>query len=190
MVTNIDRAALVSRNVTLKTVTLATARLDSSVDPLDEGREGGAADVRYRGRYEIRDPDHVHVFIDLVLLVTETDDETSEEDEIEEEAPAPVLELEATYQLVYTLKKANTYPEDALQFFAEINGTYNVWPYWRELAMTVSGRVGIPAVVVQVFRPRARELAPEEQETLDLGDAEPDKTVEPKGGADEVDDSS
>ncbi len=39
-----------------------------------------------------------------------------------------------------------------LKAFANVNGTYNVWPYFRELVQSMASRVGMPPIVVPVYR--------------------------------------
>lgn len=153
-VTNISRAGLVSRQVELDAVNLHTANVTSRVNPLDTPAE---LDVRqeYRARYEriSRHPHHLFVYVELRFTVRDVEGESSE---------GCALELTATYQLVYSLKEEpSEFPEDALRFFAELNGAYNVWPYWRELVQSVSGRVGLSAIVVPVFRPLVKAVEPE-----------------------------
>lgn len=150
MPTNMERAGLIARQVELHSVSLYRAEVTSHVDPLDPPEE---LQLRqgYRARYELpkRHPEHLFVYVDLNLAAsTPTEDEAN---------PDRVV-LDATYLLVYTLKPEAEKPEDALQHFAELNGTYNVWPYWRELVQTVTGRVGLASIIVPVFRPRSRKI--------------------------------
>jgi len=77
-----------------------------------------------------------------------------------------LVELTAIFLATYRLEGAHAYPHDALQHFAELNGTYNVWPYWRELVQSFAGRAGLPDIVVPVFKPRVRELASQEELAL------------------------
>jgi hypothetical protein len=161
MPTNMERAGLIARQVELHSVSLYRADVASHVDPLAPPEE---LQLRqgYRARYEMpkRHPEHLFVYVDLNFAASApTGDDTG---------PDRVV-LEATYLLVYMLKADAEKPEDALQHFAELNGTYNVWPYWRELVQTVTGRVGLAAITVPVFRPRARnlEVTAEEGETAE-----------------------
>lgn len=156
MPTNLERAALISRNVELESVTLVAANLASSVDPMAPPDEFEVSQ-QYRARGEVRESS-VYVFVDFIF----TAESSGEED-------GKALELTSTYLLVYGLRGASDYPSDALEHFASLNGPYNAWPYWRELVQTVCGRAGIAAIVIPVFRPPVRELTPEEREQLHLG---------------------
>ncbi len=165
MTKNIERAALVSRHVQLLSISLSRAEVTADVDPLDvpeqlELSQGFRADYEFR---PLRD-DILYVSVDFVFTAVSGSSDGEE---------SPAVDLKATYLLVYKLKAAGAYPADALSHFAQLNGTYNAWPYWRELVQTVSGRAGIGSVVVPVFRPPVRELTPEEEEQLSLGIEQP-----------------
>ena len=70
------------------------------------------------------------------------------------EAPKRVAEVSATFALRYQLdtdRLQSLGPED-VQAFAETNGVYNAWPYWREVLQSTAARVGLPGVVAPVFR--------------------------------------
>lgn len=36
--------------------------------------------------------------------------------------------------------------------FANVNGLYNIWPYYRELVQSFSSRMGMPPVILPVYR--------------------------------------
>lgn len=147
MVTNIDRAATVSRHVEIESVTLTQASFESNVNPLAASEEL-EAEISYKAAYEQK-PGHIFVHVDFRI---EAEPKAEGPD-----APA-VAQLQAMFTLVYSVPADIEFAEDALQFFAELNGTYNAWPYWRELVHTVSGRAGVAALVVPVFRPPVREV--------------------------------
>ena len=42
--------------------------------------------------------------------------------------------------------------EGALELFAQANGTFNLWPYWREFVQSTSTRMGLPALTVPSYR--------------------------------------
>lgn len=162
MTTNIERAGLVARAVEIESVNLKSAVLETRLDPLELPASFDLSQG-YRASYSIltERPDHIYVTVELFFHageVPEPDDESAE----------PLVELEAAYTLVYQLKQARLFPEDALKHFAELNGAYNVWPYWRELVQTVMGRVGLAAVIVPVFRPPSRVIRSDEQAELSL----------------------
>lgn len=64
--------------------------------------------------------------------------------------------IECVFVLVYSFNvKGGPPPEERDQLFsafAKINGTYNAWPYFRETVQSIVGRMGLPPVVVPVYR--------------------------------------
>lgn len=65
----------------------------------------------------------------------------------------PAVFLEAMFELAYEPHADEDDPnEDDLDHFAFANATFNAWPYWRELAQSMTQRMGIPPVVVPVFK--------------------------------------
>lgn len=65
----------------------------------------------------------------------------------------PAVFLEAMFELAYELRDdEEDSNEDDLEHFAFANATFNAWPYWRELAQSMTQRMGIPPVVVPVFK--------------------------------------
>lgn len=159
MPTDFALAQTIARDVKLVAVTLCSTDLDSRVDPLHPPAEL-QLDHGYRARFELRPsaPEHVYVFIDFKF-------EAALGQESGEPASKPTLSLNATYLALYELPSATQRDERALQYFAQLNGTYNIWPYWRELVQTVTGRVGLTSYVVPVLRLAPTEL-PEETKAV------------------------
>ncbi|MBZ5525409.1 MAG: hypothetical protein LAP21_24555 [Acidobacteriia bacterium] len=66
---------------------------------------------------------------------------------------AQEIQIDASFDLVYR------YPEDIdppteveLQAFAETNALLNCWPYWRALVQDMVARMGLPPMVLPLFR--------------------------------------
>lgn len=152
MATNLDRAAIVSRKVRFESVNLRRAQVETDLPP-SQATLGMAYRHGYKAAYQTLEDEP-----DLVLV-----DATFRFDGGDEDHPAAVV-LDATFRLTYELPDAASFPADALEHFAELNGIYNAWPYWRELVQTVTGRVGIDSVLLPVFRPPVRELENEERD--------------------------
>lgn len=155
MTTNIERASLVSRQIELQSISLSSARVETSWDPVGAPPEV-ELDQGYRAWAEphLETSDRLDVFVDLYFNAIEHEKN--------------LVELGATYRLVYRLDHVAGFPSDTLQHFAELNGVLNAWPYWRELVQTVSGRVGLGSIVVPVFRPNIRHLTTDEEEQLNI----------------------
>jgi preprotein translocase subunit SecB len=149
MTTNLDRARIVASDVALVSIALRSATLSSNVDPLLEQSPELDLSQQYRGRYEIPDAEsgRLDVIVEFKSAATLPEDEQSD-----------LFSLEASYLLVYRVQNLEEKPADALKHFAQLNGPYNVWPYWRELVQTVTGRIGLAGVLVPIFRPPVREV--------------------------------
>lgn len=63
-----------------------------------------------------------------------------------------MLSIRATFDLRYQLSKIAECSRQDLTQFANVNGVYNAWPYWRELIQSVSVRMGLPPLTLPVFR--------------------------------------
>lgn len=75
-----------------------------------------------------------------------------------EEKSEPVLFIEATFQAVYDIPENISADKNTLQAFADMNGTFNLWPYWREFVSSISTRIGLPALIVPSFRVNNAQL--------------------------------
>jgi hypothetical protein len=164
-VTNISRAGLIAKQVEIEAVTLRDANLSSTVNPLDTPAEL-ALQQEYRARFErpTSSPEHLFVYVDFRFSAREVVEGV--------DRAGGALELTATYLLLYRFVRPDEQPEDALGYFAELNGVYNAWPYWREMVQTVSGRVGLTSIVVPVFRPPSKRI---EEESAPAANGPPPK---------------
>jgi hypothetical protein len=66
---------------------------------------------------------------------------------------AAVVAVSAEYDLAYELPAGATVePEAALVAFASRLAVFNAWPFFRELAHSLVARMGIPPLVLPLFR--------------------------------------
>jgi preprotein translocase subunit SecB len=63
-----------------------------------------------------------------------------------------LLSISCQFLLVYDVTTVADIPDANLQAFAQLNGVYNSWPYWREYVQNMVGRMGLPRLVIPVFR--------------------------------------
>lgn len=63
-----------------------------------------------------------------------------------------VVKIEATYVVEYHVEGLERFSEAALIEFAQLNGVFNVWPYWRELVQSTLGRMNLPGLLVPIFK--------------------------------------
>lgn len=80
-------------------------------------------------------------------------------------ASKPLVTASATCALRYSLP-ASAPPAELrsrlFESFAKINGVYNAWPYLRNTIHDVTARLGIPPVVLPVYRvPRGQQARPD-----------------------------
>lgn len=155
MTTNIDLAREVARKVVLHSITLCRANVETNLDPLAIPPEIGMTQG-HRCEYikELKDGTA------RLSVVTEFKFTAKEMDGNEE--LSDLMTLDATFRLIYSLPFDIQVHERCFKHFADVNGPYNSWPYWRELVQTTTGRVGLAGITVPVFRPRAVEVSDSE----------------------------
>ena len=170
MSSNVERASLVSRHVQIESVTLTDTRMMTTLHTIDRPPAFRLGNW-FRCRPELRSsaPDKLFVYVELKFEANP---------EGEPDPGGHVVDLSATFLATYRLEGASAYPGDALQYFADLNGTLNVWPYWRELVQSFASRAGLPGVVVPVFRPRVQQI-PEQKELQILDEVATTQNVNP-----------
>ena len=83
----------------------------------------------------------------------------------EEEKEEPLVSVETSFELQYRLPEGFRVGPDTLTTFAETNGVYNAWPYWREFVQSTFARMGLPPVVLPLLRAREVMEKPEAEKT-------------------------
>jgi len=63
-----------------------------------------------------------------------------------------IITIDATFLLIYGIENFDGLKQKGYQQFADMNGVYNAWPYWRELVQSTIARMGLPTLVLPVFR--------------------------------------
>lgn len=71
---------------------------------------------------------------------------------VEQKRENSFLNIEATFLLLYSIKSVEGLDDVSFSSFAELNGTYNAWPYWREFVQSITSRMELPTLTVPVFR--------------------------------------
>lgn len=64
----------------------------------------------------------------------------------------PVLTIDASYALTYQADSFDGLTQEGFEQFANLNGIYNAWPYWREFVQNTVARMGLPPLTIPVFR--------------------------------------
>jgi hypothetical protein len=63
-----------------------------------------------------------------------------------------IIDIGASFLLIYKVNDAKTFDAEALKQFADANGTFNAWPYWREFVQSITTRMGLAPLIVPVWR--------------------------------------
>ncbi len=64
----------------------------------------------------------------------------------------PVIGIGVAFRLTYGLPANFKATDEELKAFADLNGTFNAWPYFREFVQTASARMGLPPIMIPVLR--------------------------------------
>ena len=70
----------------------------------------------------------------------------------ESKAQKPVILIDASFLLAYKIENFEGLTQKAFEQFANLNGIYNAWPYWREFVQNTVVRMGLPSLSIPVFR--------------------------------------
>ena len=71
---------------------------------------------------------------------------------LQSESTDPVVEIRTSIEVTYACSEADTFSPEALHGFGQTNGVFNTWPYWREYVQSSIARMGLPTLIVPVFR--------------------------------------
>jgi len=64
----------------------------------------------------------------------------------------PFAEIQAAFSLAYKADALDDLSKEHVDCFANTNGFYNAWPYWREFAQNMTARLNLPPLTLPVFR--------------------------------------
>lgn len=82
-------------------------------------------------------------------------------------ADSPCLRVAATYMIAYSLSQPEGLGDANFKAFAEINGVFHGWPFWREFVSNTTARMGICPVTLPVHRVQSyRKVNQSPQKTL------------------------
>ena len=66
----------------------------------------------------------------------------------------PLVSIKTSFELQYRLPRGFRVDPQTLTTFAETNGIYNAWPYWREFVQSTLARMGLPPVALPLLHAR------------------------------------
>jgi len=102
-------------------------------------------DIEKTFRFEVNEEENIiGVFIRFVL--------NAFGEEVEQKKENSFLNIGATFLLLYRINGMEGLDNTAFKSFAELNGTYNAWPYWREFVQSITSRMELPTLTIPVFR--------------------------------------
>ena len=70
----------------------------------------------------------------------------------ESKTQKPVILMGASFLLAYKIENFEGLTQKGFEQFANLNGIYNAWPYWREFVQNTVTRMGLPSLTIPVFR--------------------------------------
>jgi hypothetical protein len=148
--TNIQLAKAVAKHVQLRSIVLKSAHVESSIAS-DGPPEQISVSQQHRCTFEEKRHDEereIHVTAEFRFVASQDGSGESSD----------VVKLDAAFVLIYSLPDDAKFDDRCAKYFAELNGAYNAWPYWRELVQTATGRVGLGGIMVPVYHPIAAEV--------------------------------
>jgi hypothetical protein len=138
-------------NVRLRAINALTNIVDSQVRPANLSMQYGAALDRRNAEQRT-----FTLAVDFVVTIRATDGAPDAD---------PDVFLKAAFELEYKLPETVEPSDDDITAFATTNGVYNAWPYLRELVQNTTIRMGLPAAVIPLYRPRSLQKTETESQT-------------------------
>lgn len=75
----------------------------------------------------------------------------SKGEQAKDNSSAPVA-VNVSFELSYRVPESMSVSDEELMEFARVNGVFNAWPYFREFVHAALSRMGLPPVIIPVFR--------------------------------------
>lgn len=146
-------ASLVARVVELDDVRLRSVAASAAAHPRELVKQDLILEnLLQRQAYSYDEAKNL-LTVELTLTVAMRPDRKGRKARARPEGPA--LAIEATYSLDYSLTAPPPPPAERARFFgafAEVNATFNAWPFLRELVQSVTARMGLPPLTLPVYR--------------------------------------
>lgn len=70
------------------------------------------------------------------------------------------LHMRVQYELKYRVPEDFKTTKAEINAFANVNGVYNAWPYFREFVQTTTQRMNLPPLILPVYRIPAAQKSP------------------------------
>ena len=79
----------------------------------------------------------------------------------EDNEKAEQAEIFGVFELSYRIPGKESFSSDELEEFAQVNAVFNAWPYWREYVQASLVRMGMPIIMIPVFRVPRKKTTPD-----------------------------
>ncbi len=136
-----DLVQAVAKRVEIEQVQLLEASIKRGVL---RDKPPGNVNIAFGASAEL---DHVRERILVPVRLTLTaryDDATPEEPDS--------LRIDVVFVVGYRVSPGPTLTKVQLREFGQLNGVFNVWPYWREFVHSTTSRMGLPALIMPSFK--------------------------------------
>lgn len=64
----------------------------------------------------------------------------------------PYVQVKVSFEVSYRLPDGFSATRQELEEFARVNAVFNVWPYFREFIQSTTARMGLPPIVLPLYR--------------------------------------
>lgn len=94
----------------------------------------------------------------------------------------PLMVFRVIHELTYSVPGDEAFAEPTLRAFASSNAVFNAWPYWRTFIQNCTAQMGLPRLIIPVFRgiPAAKASLPEGKELQGETEVATPKSSKPK----------
>jgi hypothetical protein len=139
------------RLVQIENIRVVEANLRTSIRPSDDP-ESLEADVRRNARVVQLPDDGVFIIRVDFAFSAHRMSEPDQEEKKSKTLDAAAIAVSVSFELNYRIPANASAPEDTLNEFAQINGIFNAWPYFREFVHAALARMGLPPFILPVYR--------------------------------------
>jgi len=130
---------LVSDRVQLKDVRLISCKCDQTPEATLGKKE---YDINYSTEVQVDKKNGYLIVIAKFHFEAITESKTQK----------PVILIDTSFLLAYKIENFEGLTQKGFEQFANLNGIYNSWPYWREFVQNTVTRMGLPSLTIPVFR--------------------------------------
>jgi hypothetical protein len=139
------------RLVQIENIRAVEANLRTSIRPSDDPEELEAG-VRRRARVVQLPDDGVFIIRVDFAFTAHRMSEKEREDKKSKTSDGATIAVAVSFEVNYRIPSNASASEETLNEFAEINGIFNAWPYFREFVHAALARMGLPPFILPVYR--------------------------------------